>query len=97
MNNGFPTTRAAGTEGTVSLDPTAHRLNLPAEHMMARRVVLFTLGVLAQLEAEANWFRVASEYIRPYGDTVALPIFQKIFLGGEYSIRGFDLRFIRQR
>jgi outer membrane protein insertion porin family len=42
-------------------------------------------------------FRVASEYIRPYGDTVALPIFQKIFLGGEYSIRGFDLRSVSPR
>ena len=42
-------------------------------------------------------FRVATEYIRPYGDTVALPIFQKIFLGGEYSIRGFDLRSVSPR
>jgi outer membrane protein insertion porin family len=42
-------------------------------------------------------FRFASEYIRPYGDTVALPIFQKIFLGGEYSIRGFDLRSVSPR
>ncbi len=42
-------------------------------------------------------FRVASEYIRPYGNTVALPIFQKIFLGGEYSIRGFDLRSVSPR
>jgi outer membrane protein insertion porin family len=40
---------------------------------------------------------VSSEYIRPYGDTVALPIFQKIFLGGEYSIRGFDLRSVSPR
>jgi outer membrane protein insertion porin family len=42
-------------------------------------------------------FRVATEYIRPYGDTVALPIFQKIFLGGEYSIRGYDLRSVSPR
>jgi outer membrane protein insertion porin family len=42
-------------------------------------------------------FRVASEYIRPYGNTAALPIFQKIFLGGEYSIRGFDLRAVSPR
>ena len=42
-------------------------------------------------------FRVATEYIRPYGDTVALPIFQKIFLGGEYSMRGFDLRAVSPR
>jgi outer membrane protein insertion porin family len=42
-------------------------------------------------------FRVAGEYIRPYGHTVALPIFQKIFLGGEYSIRGFDIRSVSPR
>ena len=42
-------------------------------------------------------FRVAAEYIRPYGRTEALPIFQKIFLGGEYSIRGFDIRSVSPR
>jgi outer membrane protein insertion porin family len=42
-------------------------------------------------------FRAAGEYIRPYGNTVALPIFQKIFLGGEYSIRGFDIRSVSPR
>ncbi len=42
-------------------------------------------------------FRVAGEYIRPYGTTTTLPIFQKIFLGGEYSIRGFDIRSVSPR
>jgi outer membrane protein insertion porin family len=41
-----------------------------------------TLGLHGQLE-----------YIRPLGDTI-LPIFEKLFLGGEYSVRGFDLRTI---
>ena len=34
---------------------------------------------------------------RKYGDTIALPIFEKLFLGGEYSIRGFDLRTVGPR
>ena len=34
------------------------------------------------------------EYIAPVGDTKTLPIFEKLFLGGEYSIRGFDIRSI---
>jgi outer membrane protein insertion porin family len=34
------------------------------------------------------------EFIRSYGDTRELPIFEKLFLGGEYSVRGFDLRSI---
>ena len=37
------------------------------------------------------------EYIRAYGSTIYLPIFQKLFLGGEYSVRGFDIRSIGPR
>jgi outer membrane protein insertion porin family len=42
-------------------------------------------------------FRVAGEYITPYGSTTDLPIFEKLYLGGEYSIRGFDLRTVGPR
>jgi len=42
-------------------------------------------------------FRLQSEYIRPYGNTTTLPIFEKLVLGGEYSIRGFDLRSVGTR
>ncbi len=42
-------------------------------------------------------FRVQTEYIRPYGDTTTLPIFEKLVLGGEYSLRGFDLRSVGTR
>jgi outer membrane protein insertion porin family len=59
-------------------------------------------------KAEAVWylqqsrrtsfgFRAAIEYISPYGSTQELPIFEKLFLGGEYSIRGFDIRSIGSR
>jgi outer membrane protein insertion porin family len=34
------------------------------------------------------------EYIKPYGSTDVLPIFERLFLGGEYSVRGFDIRSI---
>jgi outer membrane protein insertion porin family len=34
------------------------------------------------------------EFIAPVGDTQTLPIFEKLFLGGEYSVRGFDIRSI---
>ena len=37
-------------------------------------------------------FRAQAEYITPYGSTVALPIYEKLYLGGEYSMRGFDLQ-----
>jgi outer membrane protein insertion porin family len=58
---------------------------------------------------EAVWFlqqnkritlglRAQAEYIRPYGQNVgvtnSLPIFEKLVLGGGYSVRGYDLRTI---
>jgi outer membrane protein insertion porin family len=37
------------------------------------------------------------EYIRPIAGTTTLPIFERLFMGGEYSIRGFDIRSIGPR
>jgi outer membrane protein insertion porin family len=34
------------------------------------------------------------EYIRPFGTTSPLPIFERLVLGGGYSVRGYDLRSI---
>jgi len=53
-------------------------------------------------------FRGQWEFIQPWGSTVAvadpddpskrtLPIFERLFLGGEYSVRGFDIRSIGPR
>jgi len=39
-------------------------------------------------------FRGQAEYITPVGSTTSLPIFERLFLGGEYSVRGFDIRSI---
>ncbi len=39
---------------------------LPADHLFGRRVELLTLAVLSQLEAGANWHRIAREWM--YGD-----------------------------
>jgi outer membrane protein insertion porin family len=36
--------------------------------------------------------RAQFQYIAPLFDTTTLPIFERLFLGGEYSIRGFDIR-----
>jgi outer membrane protein insertion porin family len=36
--------------------------------------------------------RAQAEYIHQFSGSKELPIFQKLFLGGEYSIRGFDIR-----
>jgi outer membrane protein insertion porin family len=52
---------------------------------------------LQQTRRTSFGFRAAAEYISPYGSTRELPIFEKLFLGGEYSIRGFDLRSVGPR
>jgi outer membrane protein insertion porin family len=41
--------------------------------------------------------RTAFEYVAPIGSTLELPIFERLVLGGEYSIRGFDIRSIGPR
>ena len=33
----------------------------------------------------------------PIGETAILPLFERLFLGGEYSVRGFDIRTIGPR
>ncbi len=36
-------------------------------------------------------------YVTAVGDNTILPIFERLFLGGEYSVRGFDIRTIGPR
>ncbi|MBI2834241.1 MAG: BamA/TamA family outer membrane protein [Acidobacteria bacterium] len=52
---------------------------------------------LQQSRRTSVGLRAEFEYIRPYGSTQELPLFEKLFLGGEYSIRGFDIRSIGPR
>jgi hypothetical protein len=40
--------------------------DLVPEHLLGRRLELLTLAVLGRLEVEANWHRIAREWI--YGD-----------------------------
>ncbi|HIE91954.1 MAG TPA: hypothetical protein EYQ83_03415, partial [Acidobacteria bacterium] len=39
-------------------------------------------------------FRARAEYIEPIGSTGVLPIFNLLTMGGEFSLRGFDIRSI---
>lgn len=39
-------------------------------------------------------FRARAEYIEPIGSTDVLPIFNLLTMGGEFSLRGFDIRSI---
>ena len=42
-------------------------------------------------------FRFETEYIRAWGNSLPLPLFERLVLGGEYSVRGFDVRSIGPR
>ena len=42
-------------------------------------------------------YRAQIEYIRPYASTTTLPITETLYLGGEYTIRGYDIRSIGPR
>jgi outer membrane protein insertion porin family len=63
------------------------------------------IGYFKHTSRTSLGLRAAWQYIRPYGQTCAgstcigsvLPIFEKLFLGGEYSIRGFDIRSVGPR
>jgi predicted unusual protein kinase regulating ubiquinone biosynthesis (AarF/ABC1/UbiB family) len=48
---------------------TARHQDIVPEHLFGRRLELLTLAVLGQLESEANWYRIACEWI--YGDEPA--------------------------
>jgi predicted unusual protein kinase regulating ubiquinone biosynthesis (AarF/ABC1/UbiB family) len=48
------------------------RQTIPPQTMFARRMEGLTLAVLGQLEAEANWHRIAREWL--YGDPPATPL-----------------------
>ncbi|MEV5651890.1 AarF/ABC1/UbiB kinase family protein [Nocardia sp. NPDC052254] len=56
----------------LAVDPRASEYtgmkqqNLPPEHLFSRRADFLTFGVLGQLEATANWHRIAREWL--YGD-----------------------------
>ena len=38
--------------------------------------------------------RARFQYIEPYRGTTNLPVFERLFLGGEYDVRGYDIRSI---
>ncbi|MDE3154397.1 MAG: BamA/TamA family outer membrane protein [Acidobacteriota bacterium] len=53
---------------------------------------------LKQSNRTSFGFRAQASYIRPFsGSDANLPIFEKLFTGGEYSVRGFDIRSIGPR
>jgi outer membrane protein insertion porin family len=85
----FPT---AGSRYTLSMDIAGIGGNTNFLNPRAEAIRYIALNRRMSLG-----FRAQAEYIRPYGSTITLPIFERLFLGGEYSIRGFDIRSVGPR
>jgi outer membrane protein insertion porin family len=85
----FPT---AGRRYSVSFDLAGLGGNTSYNQMSLEGIWYFKLPKTMSLGLRAQ-----TQYIRPYGNTTSLPIFEKVFLGGEYNIRGYDLRSVSPR
>jgi outer membrane protein insertion porin family len=85
----FPT---AGTRYTASFDIAGIGGNTDYVQTRLEGIWYHTLSARTSFG-----LRSEAQYIRPYGSTTTLPIFEKLFTGGEYSIRGFDLRTVGPR
>jgi outer membrane protein insertion porin family len=82
----FPT---AGKRFTASLDVAGLGGNTHFYKPMLESVVYWRQATRLSFGVRAQF-----EYIHALRGTTLLPIFEKLFLGGEYSIRGFDMRMI---
>jgi outer membrane protein insertion porin family len=87
----FPT---AGSRYTMSMDLAGIGGNTNFWNPRAEAVRYFPFGARRRTSLG---IRAQAEYIAPYGSSLAVPIFEKLFLGGEYSMRGFDLRTVGPR
>jgi outer membrane protein insertion porin family len=85
----FPTT---GRRFTVSMDLAGLGGNTNFYKPMAEAVWIYRQNNRMSLAMRGQF-----EYIQKFTGTRELPIFEKLFLGGEYSVRGFDIRSIGPR
>ena len=82
----FPTT---GNRFTASLDLAGLGGNTHFYKPMLDSVVYWRQAARLTFGMRAQY-----EYIHAMRGTTQLPIFEKLFLGGEYSMRGFDMRMV---
>jgi outer membrane protein insertion porin family len=85
----FPT---SGKRYTLNMDLAGLGGNTNFVNPRAEGIWYFRLNTRTSLG-----FRAQAEYIRPLGSTIELPLYERLFLGGEYSIRGFDIRSVGPR
>ncbi|HEX5070968.1 MAG TPA: BamA/TamA family outer membrane protein, partial [Vicinamibacterales bacterium] len=89
----FPT---AGQRYTLSVDNAG--LGGTTEYTRVRAEGIWYIPIGSKpLPRFSFGIRAEGQYIQPRGSINSLPIFEKFFLGGEYSVRGFDMRTIGPR
>ena len=88
----MPIFPSEGTRYTASVDIAGIGGN--TEYVQTRAEGIWYLPISRRM---SFGFRAEGQWIRPYGNTTTLPIFERVFLGGEYSVRGFDIRTIGPR
>jgi outer membrane protein insertion porin family len=84
-----PITPTTGRRYTLSVELAGLGGNTNFYKPMVEGVWYFKQNSRMSLGMRGQW-----EYIRAFTGARDLPIFEKLFLGGEYSVRGFDLRTI---
>jgi outer membrane protein insertion porin family len=82
----------SGQRFTFSVDVAGLGGNTSYLKPMVEAVQYVPLNRRMSIGGRAQWM-----YISPMGSTTTLPIFERLFLGGEYSVRGFDIRSIGPR
>jgi len=89
----FPT---AGQRYTLTLDEAG--LGGTTEYTRIRGEGIWYIPIGSKpLPRFSFGIRAEGQWINPRGSINSLPIFEKFFLGGEYSVRGFDMRTIGPR
>jgi outer membrane protein insertion porin family len=70
--------------GILGGDFNVIRPSIEYRHFLRDRWITHGRNILA--------FRILGEYMQTYGDTQSIPFFERLFIGGETTIRGFDIR-----
>jgi outer membrane protein insertion porin family len=84
-----PITPTTGKRFTLSMDLAGLGGNTNYYKPAVESVIYWKQNNRMSLGYRAQW-----EYIHSFHGSAELPIFEKLFLGGEYSVRGFDIRTI---
>jgi outer membrane protein insertion porin family len=85
---------SAGSRYSASFDFAGSKLGGNTDYVQGRLEGIWYLPMTLRTSLG---LRAEAQYVRPYGRTSTLPIFEKLFSGGEYSMRGFDLRTVGPR